>query len=144
MIQPSIGTSEYKLGVDFSELGLPASIFKEIEDRGVLKVFKLEKIWFFVNKDNNKLDQLSLFQGFDEKVLGKVGLGDNLQCLKSLLGECTNIDGVYEPNEYPGISFELDKNKTINCISVSLPYQFHGELPSHIKRNLPGQKRKLP
>jgi hypothetical protein len=147
MIEPGIGTETFKLGTHFDDVDLSTFEITEVEDRDILKVYKTKNIWFFFNSSDSTLDQLSLFSPFEEKVLGKVGLGDCLSDVYDTFGECCINNKVHEPLKYNGIAFEIEgssKNAKISCISVSVPFQFYGELPKHIKANSPGKKRKLP
>ena len=131
MIEPGIGTSMYKIGTPFSEIDL--SIYKnvEIEDREILKVYKTDEIWFFVNAKSNKLDQLSLFSPFNEKTKENIGIGSYLSEVYEHYGECAINHKVHEPKGIQGIAFETKhgskaKNATIECISVSEPYPYYG------------------
>lgn len=149
MIYPAKGTSKYQIGTKLKEMDFSGIEIIEIEDRGTLKVYKSENIWFYFDARNDELDQLSLFAPFNEKVLEKVGIGDKLSDVYSNFGKCRIIDNVYEPLDYPGIAFNTAKNSrskdaTIEVISVSDPYKFYGEIPKHIIDNMPGKKRNLP
>jgi hypothetical protein len=149
MIEPAKGTSKYRLGTKYQDMDFTEVEIIEIEDRDPLKVYKSKSIWFFFDTRNNELDQISLFSPFDEKVLGKVGIGDKLSDVFSAFGKCSKIDKVYEPFDFPGIAFNTiedrkSKNAVIEAISVSIPYKSYVELPQHFLDNLPGKKRKLP
>ena len=131
MIEPEKGTSQFKIGELFDELNLSGLEIYEIEDREILKVYKTKEIWFFINTKTNMLDQLSLFSPFNEKVLGKVGIGDTLADVQDVFGSCSVNHKVHEPYDYPGISFETNsgsksKHAVIETISVSNPYVFYG------------------
>jgi hypothetical protein len=148
MIKPGIGTDRYKIGMALENLGINDIDFEK-EERDQFIVYKTDNIWFFVTKNEPKLAQLSFFYGFEEKVLGKVGVGDRLGDVKKHFGKCVINHKVHEPIDYPGIAFESEggsksENAIIECISVSEPYPYYDELPEHIKNNLPGTKRKLP
>ena len=144
MIEPGIGTEKFKLGSFSDEMSSYLSLATDIELREPFKIYKTKFVWFFFNRTTDKLEQLSLFTGFNEKVLDKVGIGDSYKRLVGELGACRKTDGVFEQEKLDGISFELNDNKSIECISVSVPYQFYGELPDHIHRNLKKGRKKLP
>ena len=144
MIEPGIGTKNIKLGCFIDDISSFVSLATDVEDRGQFKIYKTPSIWFFFNKSTDKLDQLSLFVGFNEKVLDRVGLGDDFDKLIGELGSCRVIDGVIEPENFDGIAFELNGDKCIDCISVSIPYQFYSELSDHIRRNMKKGRKKLP
>lgn len=131
MIEPGIGTEKYKIGSSFNELGINLDNVFEIEDREILRVYKTKEIWFFINANTEKLDQLSLFNPFNEKVLGKIGIGDPLYKVHELFGQCVINHSVHEPKSTFGIAFETEKgskskNVKIESISVSEPFAFYG------------------
>lgn len=131
MIEPGVGTSNFKIGMSFDEIDFSNFSIQEIEDRDIFTIYKTDPIWFFFLKKNNKLDQLSLFSPFDEKVLDKVGIGDSLGDVHKHFGKCVINHKVHEPVKYPGVSFETEggskgTNAKIETISVSDPYAFYG------------------
>ena len=131
MIEPEIGTSKYKIGTPFEEIDLSIYENIEIEDREILKVYKTEKIWFFFNTKNNKLDQLSLLGSFEEKTKENIGIGSLLSEVIEKYGKCTINHKTHEPIAIPGIAFETEsgskaKSAIIECISVSNPYPYYG------------------
>ncbi len=144
MIEPGIGTEKYKLGCFSDEMSSYVSLATDIEDREPFKIYKTASVWFFFNKTTEKLEQLSLFTGFNERVLDKVGIGDSFERLVGELGACREIDGAFEPEKLDGIAFELNDDNCIECISVSVPFQFYGKLPDHIHRNIKKGRKKLP
>ncbi len=149
MIEPAQGTNDFRLGMRFGDINFSKIEIIEVEVRDQIKVYKSEGIWFFINSKTNVLSQLSLFSPFSEKVLGKIGIGDEISKVHEHLGECVINDNVCEPINYPGVAFntvnnQFENNAVIEVISVSLPYEFYGELPEHITNNLPGKPRKLP
>lgn len=149
MIEPGKGTANYKIGMTLAELELPSEDVLDIEDRDVFNIHKTATIWFFMVKSTGKLGQLTLFSPFAEKVLNKVGIGDSLESVHDNLGKCVVNHKVHESLKYPGIGFETEsggksKSAIIDAISVTDPFAFYGEVPKHIKDNLPGKKRKLP
>lgn len=150
MIQPALGTNAYKIGEKYSDIDFTNVEIEEVESRGKLVVHKSREIWFFFNKETEELDQLSFFAPYSGKVLEKVGIGDTLDDVLNFFGSCSNNDRVFEPFDYPGVVFEADETaervsiRKISSISVCNPNKFYGELPDHIKNNLPGKNRKLP
>lgn len=131
MIEPGIGTREYKIGMTLDELNLKESDILEVENRDIFDIYKTSNIWFFIVKKTGKLDQLSLFNLFDEKVLDKVGLGDTLDDVFSHFGKCAVNHKVHEPIKHHGIAFEMEKGSkaksaVIETISVSDPYAYYG------------------
>jgi len=148
IIIPGKGSGGFKLGTKFSKIGLKQADILSTKERGILLVYKTEQIWFFVNRNSDEVEQLSFMNGYEGKVLGKIGIGDSLNCVIQELGKCTIDNKVHEPLEHPGVTFETEngskaKSAKIEVISVMKPYQFLGELPEHILRNL-GGNRKLP
>ena len=109
MIEPRIGTSHYKIGTPFDDIDFSNLNILEVEDREILKVYKSDYIWFFFNSKTNKLDQISVFHPFEEKVLDKVGIGDTLADVYKHFGKCQINFKVHEPHELPGIAFETEK-----------------------------------
>jgi hypothetical protein len=149
MIEPAKGTRDFRLEMNFDDINISDIEITEVEERDQFRVYKSEGIWFFINRKTNTLSQLSLFSPFNEKVLGKIGIGDEITKVHEYLGECLINDNVYEPINYPGVAFntvnnQVKNNAVIEVISVSLPYEFYGELPEHIANNIPGKTRKLP
>lgn len=145
-IIPGKCIGSYKLGEQGYEQKIRNLDLIAIESQGRFSVYKTKEIWFFLDeKDNNALNQMTVFYPFQGKVMGKVGIADSLENIKENFGFCTIEHGVYEPIEYPGVSFELEGHgsEKIYCISVSIPYKFYGELPEHIQKNLQSTK-KLP
>ena len=149
MIEPGKGTSRYRIGDKLHEMDFSDVKIIELEDRESLKVYKSKEIWFFFDTKTEELDQLSLFAPFQEKVLGKVGIGDKLADVYLNFGKCCINHKVHEPFDYPGIAFETEngsksKDAIIETISVLNPYKLYADIPQHIANNLPGNKRKLP
>lgn len=131
MIEPGLGTENYKLGMTLDELNLIEQDIHEIEDRDIFTIYKTQSIWFFILKKSGKLVQLSIFAPFDEKVLNKVGIGDNLESVYAHFGKCAVNHKVHEPIKLQGIAFETEssskaKSAKIETISVSEPYPFYG------------------
>lgn len=131
MIEPGVGSSKFKIGMSFDEVDLTPFEVKEIEDRDIFSVYKTEFIWFFFLKKNKRLDQLSFFSPFDEKVLDKVGIGDTLDDVKQNFGKGVFNHKVFEPLDYPGVAFEMasgskSNGAIIEIISVSDPYAYYG------------------
>ncbi len=149
MIIPGKGTNLYKIGADKDSINFSNIEIQEIEKRGSLEVIKTKSIWFFIDSNDQTIDQISVFSPFNEKVLDKVGVGDSISNIHDTFGKCTTSHKVYKPIEYPGVSFETEqgskaKNAVISCISISAPYKSSTQLPKHISDNQPGKKRKLP
>ena len=147
MIIPGKGTANFKIGSLKSSIDFSKYDIIEIENREVLEVIKTEFIWFFINLKNNTLDQICVFSPFNEKVLGKIGIGDTLSMVHKEFGKCVINHKVHEPIKYPGISFETKndskgKSAVIDCISVSNPYPFYPT--NNATHDCVTKKRKLP
>ena len=148
MISPGLGTGRFKVGTKFLDIALNPDEILSTEDRDTLTVYKTDQVWIFVSHDTGEIEQLSFMNGYEGKVLGKVGLGDSLNCVYREFGKCTIDNKVHEPVDYPGVTFEMEngskaKTAKIEVISIMKPYKFLGELPEHIKNNL-GGSRNLP
>ena len=147
MIEPGLGTSEFKIGTKIDDMDFSSYEIIEKEDRDIFIVFKTKFIWFFFVKDTQKLDQLTLFSPFKEKVLGRVSIGDSLSDVYKHFGKCCINHKVHEPLKYAGIAFEAEKgskskNAIITKISVSEPYEFYP--PNRIKEHEFKSGKRLP
>lgn len=149
-IEPGKRIGQFVLGEKFRESDIAELKLLSIVDRERFVLYKTSAMWFFIDRHDGTLDQITVFSPFAGKIKGKVGIGDTLRDVIEYFGNCANDLGVYEPIECPGVSLETQGKREnefarIECISVSIPHKFYGKLPENIKRNLdPDRKRKLP
>lgn len=106
-IIPGEGISILKLGMSKEEVFQVIGNEYETDDWGHLYI---ENAAIIFNKQGN-VRILSVFDDFEGKFMGKIGIGNTLEEIGERIGEYKEIyetDFLYTLTEYPGITFQLD------------------------------------
>ena len=106
-IVPGEGISILKLGMSKEEVFQVIGNEYGIDDWGNVYIENAEIIF---NKQGN-VRMLSVFDDFEGKFMGKIGIGNTLEEIGERIGEYEEIyetDFLYTLTEYPGITFQLD------------------------------------
>ncbi|MGE6228469.1 hypothetical protein [Paenibacillus chitinolyticus] len=109
MIINGVSVGPYQLGGGLQELEEKISISgfveEELDNHYTITTNTLK---FWVEKEQGRITQITVFGEYEGKFLGKIGIGNRLSDLNDLDIKWIKEDYVYKLPDYPGICFELE------------------------------------